>query len=143
MFSFYNAVGKGLNIMGSFDLITPLWSVIQHIRNGPAYTFFIRWDLLDGRSANDVQKLLRQHGVRTWGLLVHFNTMMISVPKQQAAWASYLLERENIPVENPITSSAARARRDLSASRPSREAQRISWLDRLLTVVDRLDVLLP
>ncbi len=148
MFSLYNAIGKGLNILGSFDLITPLWGILQGLyyrtHYGPGYTFLIRWDLLDGVSANDVKRLLERHGVKTWGLLVHLNTMMISVPKRQAAWASYLLRRHNIPVENPITnttSSAKKNRRRTGRNLP-RTPRPAGWLDRLNAFVDKLDALL-
>jgi len=95
-------IEKGIQFWGSFSLLSLIWAIIQNFIHRPTYIFLIRWDLLDGMSARDVQKLLEAYGVKTWGLLLHFNSMMISVPKQQALYASQILLYYDIPVENPV-----------------------------------------
>ncbi|NPA91963.1 MAG: hypothetical protein GXO55_11070 [Chloroflexi bacterium] len=141
-FALYELAGKGVQIWGSFSLLSLIWALIQNIIHYPAYIFLIRWDLLDGMSARDVQKLLEAHGVKTWGLLLYFNSMMISVPQKQARWASYLLERHHIPVENPIIEGGIKSNirvKDLQHAPVSSPSQRGVWLRRMLSVADFLD----
>jgi hypothetical protein len=53
---------------------------------------------LAGWSRGDVRRLLSRYGVKVWGLMVNDGTLMFTVPKSQAKWAYYLLEREGAPL---------------------------------------------
>ncbi|NLE77611.1 MAG: hypothetical protein GX605_12790 [Chloroflexi bacterium] len=48
-----------------------------------------------------MERLLRGRGVRTWGLMLVEDTLMLTVPLPQAAYAAYLLEQADIPFGGP------------------------------------------
>jgi hypothetical protein len=81
-----------------FDWITPTFAFIQDIFYGPVSDFGISpqagWD------RGDIKRLLNNHGVRVWGLIynVNWDMLMFTVPKTQARWAYYLLQREGVPI---------------------------------------------
>ena len=87
----------------SFDWITPMLAQIQDIVNGPSYTFLI--PEASGWSGREIGRMLRDHGVKYWGMMIVKHTLMLSVRQKQARWADYLLQRSGIPLFNPISSS--------------------------------------
>lgn len=117
-----------------FDWITPVAAYAQDFLYGPAHTFLIPHGI--GWSGREIARLLNRHGVKTWGLMIVSDTLMVSVREPQARWAQYLLQREGIPIDNPLEeprSAAARAARHKSGSSALEFAGR--WLDNL---ADRL-----
>jgi hypothetical protein len=83
---------------GSYlDWLTPLVAFVKDWINRPSHTFLIPENC--GWSALDVQRVLRRHGIRTWGLMIVKSSILISMRLAQAHWAQYLLEREGIPIE--------------------------------------------
>lgn len=87
-----------LDIGASFDWLSPTIAFAQDFLNGPAADFGIPSNA--GFARGDIKRLLKKHGVRVWGLMLNpgGDMLMFSVPKSQAAWAYYLLQREGVPV---------------------------------------------
>lgn len=89
-----------------FDWITPFAGFIEDLANDPtplqsnSWTFFIPYDkaLQNGRNALDIENLLRQNGVKTWGRQITGGDLFFSVNLEQARWAEYLLLRAGIPL---------------------------------------------
>ena len=87
-----------LDVGCAFDWITPTLAFIQDFLNGPVSHFgisaYIGWD------RSDIKRLLKSYGVRVWGLMYNFSgdMLMFTVPKTQARWAYYLLQREGVPI---------------------------------------------
>ncbi len=91
---------KILAIGSAFDWITPVAAYAQDFLYGPAHTFLIPPDT--GWSGHEIARLLNRHGIKTWGLMIVSDTLMVSVREPQARWAQYLLQREGIPIDNPL-----------------------------------------
>ncbi len=85
-----------LNIGCAFDWITPALAFAQDFLNGPVADFGIPANA--GWSRRDIKRLLLRYGVRVWGLMFSGDTLIFTVPKSQARWAYYLLEREGVPI---------------------------------------------
>lgn len=87
-----------LFVGSAFDWITPTWAFFQDFLNGPAADFGIPAHAGYGRA--EIKRLLKNHGVRVWGLMLDTggDMLMFTVPKAQAKWAYYLLTREGVPV---------------------------------------------
>jgi len=83
-----------LKIGSYFDYWSPLIAGVQDIVNGPSRTFLIPDDC--GKSGREIEQLLRRHGIKTWGLMIVNDTIMVSVRQKQARRAQYLLQREGI-----------------------------------------------
>jgi hypothetical protein len=80
-----------------FDWITPLVAFFKDWMNRPAHTFLIPDDC--GWSALEIERVLRRHGIKTWGVMIVKGSIMMTMRLAQAHWAQYLLEREGIPIE--------------------------------------------
>ena len=108
--------------MGStFDWISPLLGFFQDAANGPSHTFLIPND--SGWSGREIERLLRQSGVGTWGLMIVGDTLMVSVRAPQAAWAQSLLLKKGVPIEGPMVDSSPPKRRARRGSAPAPHAQ--------------------
>ncbi len=91
---------KFLAIGSMFDWITPVAAYAQDFLYGPSHTFLIPHGI--GWSGYEIARLLNRHGIQTWGLMIVGDTLMVSVRQTQARWAQYLLQREGIPIDNPL-----------------------------------------
>jgi hypothetical protein len=78
-----------------FDWISPLLAIAQNMANGPSETLMIPQAC--GWSGGEIARLLRRHGVHTWGHMAVNDTLMMSVRQSQARWARYLLQRAGLP----------------------------------------------
>jgi hypothetical protein len=87
---------KLLEFGTTFDWISPLIAEVNDMTNGPSHTFLIPEDC--GWSGRAVERLLRDHGIKTWGLMIVDHMILITVRQAQARWAQYLLDRERIPI---------------------------------------------
>ena len=87
-----------LSIGCALDWITPTVAFIQDFLYGPACDFGIPANLCWGRK--EINWLLRQHGVKVWGLMYNFNgdILMFSVHRKQADLTYDLLQWAGIPV---------------------------------------------
>lgn len=74
-----------LEIGSSLDWISPVAGWIGDVINGPSHTFLIPVGC--GYSGNEIARMLRRRGVRSWGRMVVDGTIMVSVRKSQENWA--------------------------------------------------------
>jgi hypothetical protein len=112
-----------------FDWITPLLSFILDVAHGPSHTFEIPRDA--GWSGRDVEGLLRQHGVKTWGLMIpaYSSSILITVRQAQARWAEYVLQRYGVPVRGGLPAGTGAGHRKLPSGSDARSPG--DWIDRL------------
>lgn len=117
---------KGLfEFFAIFDWITPLASLVESIGNDPtlfqsnSWTFFIGYDEALGKGWNgfDIERLMTQHGIKSWGRQVVGGEFFFSVNLEQAQWAEYLLLKHNVPVHER-SQSAPRVKR---ANKPQQQ----------------------
>lgn len=110
-----------LGIASTFDWISPVAAFVGDVMNGPSHTFLIPWAScpLNGR---EIGRLLRNRGVRYWGMMIVSGTLMVSVRLNQARWAQYLLDQAGVPIENPLPASES-ARGPQRGTRPPRAGQ--------------------
>ena len=104
-----------------FDWITPLVAFAHDAVNGPQHTLFI--DRACGWSARQIEKMLRDHGVRTWGLMIVNDQIMITMRRSQARWADYLVQREGLPLLNPLTNGPVQPDRDRTGPRQGEDTR--------------------
>ncbi|MCB0105537.1 MAG: hypothetical protein KDE53_06505 [Caldilineaceae bacterium] len=112
--------------------------------HGPMHRFsFLRAGDFSGA---DVEKLLRQYGIRIWGReLDHPEELAFLVKKRQAHWAEYLLCRAGVPLTCTLLDPrhAQIRNQHLANSMPTPWTERgigphslvdhvVDWLDRLL-----------
>ena len=102
-------------LLSIMDWITPAKGFVEDIINDPtllqsnSWTFFIPYDqsLESGWNARGVQKLMKQHGIKTWGSQITGGEFFFSVKQEQAQWAEYLLNQNSIPL-SPLSQGAPR-----------------------------------
>ena len=92
-----------LKIGSTFYWISPLFAFFEDATNGPSDTFLIPDD--SGWSGREIERMLRQSGVGTWGLMIVDDTLMVSVRACEAAWAQSLLSKNGVPIEGPMVDS--------------------------------------
>ena len=134
---------KLLEIGSWFDWISPVAAQIQDIANGPSHTFLIPEG--SGWSGRDIDGMLRDHGVKTWGMMIVNHTLMLTVRDKQARWADYLLQRSAVPLLNPITSgqpAATATPSDGSGGPEPTTARRRGLLDTLDGLLDSVSTTL-
>jgi hypothetical protein len=92
-------------LLSIFDWVSPTIAIVEDIAEGgplnlDAWTFYIPYEkaVSKGWCAVDIEKLLGQHGVKTWGGLTRFGEFLFCVKLEQAAWAEYLLASHGVPV---------------------------------------------
>lgn len=101
-----------------FDWISPAASIAGDIANGGGHTFMLPQDC--GWTGGEVDKLLRENGIKTWGQMLVCGTIMITVHPSQAGRASYLLQRSGLAT-GP---APAPTRRQVYQRRPRRRTIR-------------------
>lgn len=113
---------KVLTFMAIFDWIGPLIAMIRDWREGAHFTFLIPRSC--GWAGVEIEKLLRDMGIETWGLMVIGDQILLTVRWAQARWAQYLLERAKISLDNGVPRDDGRddPRRGVvfAASKPKR-----------------------
>lgn len=130
---------KLLEFGRSFDWISPLIAQIQNVANGPHRTFLISGG--SGWSGRRIGRMLNQHGVQYWGMMIVEGELMLTVRQQQAGWTQYLLQREGIPLLNPLPSGRVAEAGGAPAGSPAAHAKATgsrSFLDDLSGLVDSM-----
>jgi hypothetical protein len=89
-----------VKILSYMDWLRPLLTVAQNQANGPSHTFLIPDDC--GWSPKQVESHLRKKGIKTWGLDVYRDQIMLSTTSEQATLVQHLLKQQGIAVENPV-----------------------------------------
>ena len=97
-----------VKILSYMDWLRPLLTVAQNQANGPSHTFLIPDDC--GWSPKQVESHLRKKGIKTWGLDVYRDQIMLSTTSEQATLVQHLLKQQGIAVENPVDAPSANRR---------------------------------
>lgn len=95
-----------VKVGSTLDWITPTLAFIQDICNGPAV--HVACPCGQGWSANQIAEMLKQAGVKVWGLMVAGDHITFSVREAQARYALYWLERHGLAYESSLQASAPR-----------------------------------
>lgn len=106
---------KLFDALSVFDWITPTIGFVETFWNDPtplqsnSWTFFVPYDesLSSGWNAVDIEKLLNQHGIKTWGGQITNGEFFVSVKLEQAQWAEYLILRHRIPLNERFIGAPA------------------------------------
>lgn len=115
-----------LSIGAQFDFVAPGAAFIQDVLYGPSVTFLIdeascTW------SANQIQELLESHGIKAWGVLFALDAqgdvILITVKREQALWAQYLLQRAGLPLRNGLRPTSSPTPRGLASAHPARRTR--------------------
>ena len=85
--------------IGSYgDWITPLWAMVQDIANDGGHTFLMPCEWFP-YAPIEVQWLLKEKGIKIYGLMVFGGYVMLSCHPSKARWAQYWLERLGLWIE--------------------------------------------
>lgn len=99
----YEAAG----VVSIFDWITPLFGIVETVYNDPtplqsnSWTFFIPYKtslFSRGWNGRDIEKLLKQHGIKTWGAGFGEGEFFTTVSLDQAQYAEHILLRHRVPI---------------------------------------------
>lgn len=121
-----------------FDWITPTWGFIETFWNDPtplqsnSWTFFVPYDqsLANGWNAVDIEKLLNQHGIKTWGGQITNGEFFFTVSLDKAQWAEYLLLRHRVPLNERFVGAPA------PKPKKAQPARQVDWFTRLEDFLD-------
>lgn len=69
------------------------------------YPFWVRAQ--GGWSADDIRRLLQQHGIDMWGVFYLDGIMSLHVKRRQAEWAQYVMRRAGVPLVGPHLAETA------------------------------------
>lgn len=118
----------------SFDWISPVWAFIQDLRNGPAVGFTVPMEA--GASTEQLQALLKERGVKVWGIMMVDDTILFTVRKAQARYVHYLFDRAGIPYQGGLGDALALVQRNAQGKPRKKSAS--GWLDNCLDGVEQL-----
>ncbi len=105
-----------VKILSYMDWLRPLVTIAQNKTNGPSHTFLIPDDC--GWSPKQVESHLREKGIKTWGLDVYRDSIMLSATAKQAALVQHLLEKQGIAVENPVEARLSERNQEYNRRQP-------------------------
>ena len=92
-------IDTGLGIASTFDWISSAWWLIGKVAHRGGYDIHITWSACS-MSGREIERMLRRQGITTWAPQIVAGTLLISVPKADAARACQILERAGVPIEN-------------------------------------------
>ena len=125
---------KLFEILSLLDWITPTVAFFEDVAHGGpvnlnAWTFFIPYDkaIRKGWSQAHIEALLSHYGVKTWGGLVNFGQFSFSVTLEQAAWAEYILTRNQIPIHKRSVGAPRGTGKGQASEQKDRDA--LSFID--------------
>ena len=130
---------KFLAFGATFDWISPVAAWVQDFANGPSHTFLIPHAC--GYSGLEIQRLLQGKGVKTWGLMVVEDTLMVTVPLPQARWAAHLLQGAGVPFGGGVPGASPAPRRSPGQARSAKadpSSSLTAWVDGLADALDDL-----
>lgn len=99
-------------VVSVFDWISPLIGIAETIYNDPtplqsnSWTFFVpyRRSLFSrGWSGSDIEKLLKQHDIKTWGSGFGEGEFFFTVGLEQAQLAEHILLKNHVPLNERFT----------------------------------------
>jgi len=125
-----------LEFLGCFDWISPCVAILEGIANGDpfgtkSWTFYVPLD--SSWTGAQIEKLLRQHGVKIWARMIHAGDLFFRVRRRQAEWAEYVLLRAGVPLKYRLYSQRnLRYLHPQPVKRRSLEQELLSMLDDLV-----------
>lgn len=109
-----------LHAGSQFDFVSPIVACVQDALYGPSITFLID-EASCPWSVNQIQEYLEDHGIKTWGLLfapdAEGDVILVTVKREQALWAQYLMLRAGLPLRNGLRSTQPASLRRLGRRR--------------------------
>lgn len=137
--TFWHADWKGARERGGILGIAN--EAVQSLAGTNTWPFFV--PMPSRKSGKDIERLLAQHGIKSWGWLFANGEMSFQVPRSQAAWAQYLIQREGVQLsgrllaETPKASGQSSRRSGKSPGKPL-EAYAKEAEQRLDDVIDNI-----
>ena len=122
-----------LDFFGNINSIAPAVNLVQGLLNGPSVDFGIPAQA--GWTKRDIKRLLSQYGVKCWGLGHYDEILTFTVPKAQARWTYYLLERQGIPIAYAPAEAIGSPRQQ-----DRKLTNRETLLDHFFGFLDRIDI---
>ena len=132
---------KLFEALSLFDWITPAVALLEDVAEGgplnlDVWTFYVPYDHAIGRgwSEGQIEALLAEYGIKTWGGLVHFGEYFFKVKLEQAAWAEYILTNHGIPLHKKSQGAPrpkAKRRKTLPTDHQLARKDALSFLDDL------------
>jgi hypothetical protein len=116
-----------------FDWITPAAALIEGLWRGPYAVVSVPTST--GVSRGEIRKALEHYGIRAWGLTYSGSNIYTYVPKPQARYAQYLVDRLFLG-DATLPHQPAPRTDDQSQSHQSEE--RRDALDRLFEALDSI-----
>lgn len=108
--------------------VSALITLVRMIVAGSTHTFLIPED--SGWSDRSLQRMLKEHGISTWGWMSYHGQVLFTVKRKQAGWAEYLLDEADVPVvSGRISKTATRQHSALRSQAFALEASAIDSLD--------------
>jgi hypothetical protein len=102
-------IDKAISVGAAFDWITPLVTIVRNYRNRPSVGYNVPVD--GGWSAYAVSGLLKEYGIKHWGLCIFQDTIMFRLRLGQAEFAQYLFDQNGIPYSGGSNIEADRKHR--------------------------------
>lgn len=125
-----------LEFLGCLDWISPCIAILEGLINGDpfgtrSWTFYVPLD--SSCTGAQIERLLKQNGVKVWARLIHGGDLFFRVHKKQAEWAEYLLLRAGVPLKYRLYSERnLRYLHPQPIKRPSLEQRLLGLLDDLV-----------
>ena len=95
-----------------------------------------------GWSGHTIHDLLAGHGIAMWGWNFANGEMFFHVKKKQAAWAQYVMLRENIPVQGPLLAREPKPHNaGNGTSEPETRPSRQSSYDVAVSIEERIEAM--
>jgi hypothetical protein len=128
-----------LEFLGCFDWISPCIAILESIVNGDplgtrSWTFYVPLD--SPWSGAQIERLLKQKGVKMWSRMIHGGDLFFRVHRKQAEWAEYVLLRAGVPLKYRLYSKRnVQYIRPQAVTRPMPKRRLRSLLDDLLELL--------
>jgi hypothetical protein len=122
---------RALELLSWFDWLSPLITVVRNVINHPTHSFFIPYN--HGWSGNDIKRLFKSRGIKSWGHLAINGTFMFTVRRRHAGLAQLILDQAGVPIRYGRVRSVRVRRRRSQAPQPAPDllARLENWLDEL------------
>ena len=112
-------IDKGLEVASYFNWISPAIAIAGNVINRGGYQFNITFSACP-MSGRELERMFKKHKIRCWGAQIVSDTLMINVKTGEAQRAYGLLQRHDVPVENPPPQQGRKPKRKERAGSPFR-----------------------
>jgi hypothetical protein len=88
-------IDRILEVGSCFDWISPVYAMAQDLAHHGGHSLVMD---CSGWAPTEIERVLRRAGIETWGLMADRAEVYLSCPKEQAARATYILQRAGIEI---------------------------------------------